>query len=707
MHRELPRILSPNLGCPLILSPEELPARGLPVIVAEEAGSAAGQYSLAARPSFPGAGKEFALNMEEREELTDGILPSVLESVEETRFLISTALHSSVLGEKARFFRYRARPAAAILPEMVRTAGGQPRPTLYDLVLMQDGKEKGVVFHALALRPKNDRLLFIHLTDLHISLRNDLHGENLRENVSFSPGQDPSQIRFNNFNQNLRRFIAYANGLAEKGELDFVLVLGDLVDFLRHGFHGGDDLGENNFRVFRDLILGKGKENVREIPNPGLKVPIFTSTGNHDWRFYPYNIEVSHSVYGIAKELACQLGLFWADEQEEITRKVEEGYNNLLREGSPISNRTWMGKLINWALLRLQRWQVQVLTPLSASALLALLPSIPLVGENMHRALGSYNPLLLSLIALVVVPVVMGIVTGVIKKYVRSRVIDLLAIEAGWQALGDYFLTVNPYFNYAFRVGGNYFLILDTGHDCLRAQYLWDDGDKKLGPLSTRDNTIGASPDSMAFYDINEYYPYSQIGWIERIMKHISREGEEKGEPVRVFIGLHAPPASLSKKERRRAEKETRDPRRGLLMGEGDYDIHFGTINHYLSQFFHLCLGRAERDPGSERYPRVDMVLAGHAHWKLEFRLAWDKGKNGPAIYFGDFTGQRDAFREDFDEFRPFLLQTPACGPRENFSPDPPYFRRIELDARGKIVSAEVLALRPDGTAAPALLPPA
>ena len=30
MHRELPRILSPNLGCPLILAPEELPGGLLP-----------------------------------------------------------------------------------------------------------------------------------------------------------------------------------------------------------------------------------------------------------------------------------------------------------------------------------------------------------------------------------------------------------------------------------------------------------------------------------------------------------------------------------------------------------------------------------------------------------------------------------------------------------------------------------------------------
>jgi hypothetical protein len=45
----------------------------------------------------------------------------------------------------------------------------------------------------------------------------------------------------------------------------------------------------------------------------------------------------------------------------------------------------------------------------------------------------------------------------------------------------------------------------------------------------------------------------------------------------------------------------------------------------------------------------------------------------------------------------PFLLQTPACGPRENYCPEPPYFRFIEIDEEGKVLSAKVLALNKDG----------
>ena len=705
MFPELPRILSPNLGCPILLSPEELNVRGFPVVMAEEVGSSVGQFSLACSLSYPGGGKGFTLELKEREELTEQTLPPTFEDIEETRFLISTTLHSSIFAGKAGFFRYRAKPASPISQEALRRIGQEARPTLYDLTLLNGGQNTETVFHSLCLRPGAYPLRFIHLTDLHVALRNDLFNDNMQENITYPASPDPSKNQFNNFNGNLRLFIRHANELANRGELDFVLILGDLVDFLRRGFNEREDYGHNNLRIFRDLILGRGNEVHRSPPNPGLKVPIFTSTGNHDWRFFPYAVSVHRSVFGVNQEVAEQFDLFWADEQEEITREVEAVYNNLRREGSPISNRTWLGKLINWGLRSLEKWQVQLLTPLSASALAGILPKIPWIGGYLHELLGSYDPLLTSFIALLVMPILMGLLTGLIRKSVRKRIIDLLAIEAGWQALQEYFLTINPYFNYAFRVGPNYFLVLDTGHDCLRAQYLWDDGDKKLGPLSIHDNTIGQSPDSMAFYDINEYYPYSQITWMDRLMQLITREAKKGNQPDRIFICLHAPPASLSKENRKEAQKEAQGKPEGLLLEEGRFNIHYGTINHYLSQFFHLCLGRMEQDPASQRYLPVDMVLAGHAHWKLELRLAWNQKEKKPDVYFGDFTGNLAYFQQTFDRSRPFLLQTPACGPRENFSPDPPYFRFIEIDEEGKVTTAEVLALRADGTATPARFP--
>ncbi len=36
MNQELPRILSPNLGCPIIISPEDLESKRFDVVMAEE-----------------------------------------------------------------------------------------------------------------------------------------------------------------------------------------------------------------------------------------------------------------------------------------------------------------------------------------------------------------------------------------------------------------------------------------------------------------------------------------------------------------------------------------------------------------------------------------------------------------------------------------------------------------------------------------------
>jgi hypothetical protein len=47
----------------------------------------------------------------------------------------------------------------------------------------------------------------------------------------------------------------------------------------------------------------------------------------------------------------------------------------------------------------------------------------------------------------------------------------------------------------------------------------------------------------------------------------------------------------------------------------------------------------------------------------------------------------------------------PACGPREDFSPNPPYFRLIEIDKEGRILSAVVMELDGKGGAKEADLP--
>jgi hypothetical protein len=706
---KLPRILSPNLGCPIIVAPSDL-HDGIDVVMAEPLDAAQSVYGIVAKPSCRGDGQEFNLVLEAPQELTDPGLPSAFDRVEQTRWQISMTLRASICEGKARFRRYVARPAAELTDRQLRTISGHARLTLYNLVLSRGAEELGTVYHALALRPAEGTLRFIHATDLHVSLRNDIYDTalNRRENDAGAAATVP----FVNFNQNLRRFIEHANDLADQGKLDFVLLLGDLVDFIKHNYGDQDDYGENNWRLLCDILLGAEARGVQAAKKPGIKVPVFTSTGNHDWRFFPYTPAAYAAAFGLDKKSVKTLDPFWADDPEELVKKTKQFYQKMLSEGTLLSNvmlggkylhkgGDWLrkvrdkimppqgsvkvrGNLLDWLLPRMATWQVQVLAPLLASGLAAAGAKVSFLSR-----LSSEPAELLSIVIAVVSGLMNGII-GLTKFLVRWRSPDLMALGAGWEALRDYFLNINPYFNYAFRVERNYFLILDTGFDCLRAQRFWDDGRKKLGRIGIKDNILGGSPDSMGFFEANEFYPYSQIAWLEGLLRLITDREAEGDSPAQIFVGLHAPPINLSKKQRLDADA-ARQGKQEIILKTGKYNIRYGTINHFLSQFMHLCLGRAEKRP-KERFRPVTMVFAGHAHWRLECCLRWDEQRQKPLVYYGDYTGTPGVRG---DKPWPLILQTPAIGPVgcDEFSKSPPHFRWIEVTKSGAVQNARVTSL--------------
>jgi hypothetical protein len=49
--------------------------------------------------------------------------------------------------------------------------------------------------------------------------------------------------------------------------------------------------------------------------------------------------------------------------------------------------------------------------------------------------------------------------------------------------------------------------------------------------------------------------------------------------------------------------------------------LSYGTVNHYLSAFYYLCLGYRQGQTHTVAGPGIDAVFAGHAHWSLEFKL--------------------------------------------------------------------------------------
>jgi len=130
----------------------------------------------------------------------------------------------------------------------------------------------------------------------------------------------------------------------------------------------------------------------------------------------------------------------------------------------------------------------------------------------------------------------------------------------------------------------------------------------------------------MGFYPPNENYPYSQIAWLERVLASIQQEHQQDAgarRKCRVFVGLHAPPANLSDRDRYDADERLKNGKPVLMHRGwfGRFDIRYGTVNHYLSEFYYLCLGYREGQTHTVTGPGIDAVFAGHAHWSIEFKL--------------------------------------------------------------------------------------
>ena len=127
----------------------------------------------------------------------------------------------------------------------------------------------------------------------------------------------------------------------------------------------------------------------------------------------------------------------------------------------------------------------------------------------------------------------------------------------------------------------------------------------------------------MGFYPPNTYFPYGQIAWLERVLDFIRENRKVPGgsglgpggeRPYRVFVGLRSPPANLSEWQCKRAEHRlarakpkavkvdarTADDYQGILLKKRwlfGWDVRYGTVNHYLSQFYIFVWAFAKMTP--------------------------------------------------------------------------------------------------------------
>ena len=172
-----------------------------------------------------------------------------------------------------------------------------PREQLYNLVHRYPERSwANVNFHAVYLSDQDwQDFSLCQITDTHVSWRNDTLCTVLEPRF---PG---IRDRFINFNQNLRDFIRYANTRHAQGQLDAVVLTGDIADYVRDNFDQrlgrerpkdlqAEPFGPapiDNFELFRDLVVA-WPSHAGLVVGDELAVPMFTVPGNHDYRRNEY-----------------------------------------------------------------------------------------------------------------------------------------------------------------------------------------------------------------------------------------------------------------------------------------------------------------------------------------------------------------------------------------------------------------------------------
>ena len=504
-------------------------------------------------------------------EITNWNNLSDLTSTEDTRELINNEIHYHIFGPETRYWMVPVKVDldGDRLSTLLRNRNGVRLPTLYDLVLLaHDGKTQSVNYHAVQfVETFTKGCNFIHLTDLHLAARNDeILGEVLK--VKHQRSADEIRKSYRNFNDKFRTFIRSANEQADRGQLDFVVITGDLVDFAFRGWLTSANEAENNWKTFINIVTGSGIQEKAKA-NPGIKLAIFTSTGNHDWRMFPYDpmIREVRPQYGLERQelRAYNYRAFDAEEHPDHDRLKE---TQALVAGE--INRFNLGHFEDKLFLQVAKLiadgTVQWIMP----------PLVAALGLTSARAAGiaSQTPGLVrsgvyGLLGLGVGVAGKALVDGIMEKWVHLLAGNPLHAEA--KSLHYYLRHINPYFDYAFTYGDHSFVVMDTGPDACVAPLQDGKTVESIKVMTFSKSILSGSPDSRAFDSERTHYNWSQIVWLEKVLEAVNSPSDENG---RTFLFVHAPPINFKTtarstrnnlwESRRTDKRHTWIPQRGM-----------------------------------------------------------------------------------------------------------------------------------------------
>lgn len=513
--------------------------------------------------------------------------------------------------------------------------GGTPaigkleRRRLYNLALFVPGQAPITISpHCLYARSDWENFGIAHITDTHVSVRADFFRRALR-----AAGVEESDVAlFNNWNDRFREFIRYANHLHSLGLLDVIVLTGDLVDYAREVHH--HSRGPGNFGYFEALVRGTAPSpDADGAASEELRVPLFTSLGNHDYRPLPYSLAFGLNVRtsDFVRDQVSRIP--WVG--DAVGDVVDFVGDTLAGAGDVLSSVPGIGLLTRYDVLG---WLVSDL-----AGVLWQHKGFNLLQSEAKKIIGVKH----------------GdeyVVPNLRPEAAARSVIPEERLRDGTHS---YFRRVNRDRSYIIRLGPHRVVMLDTG---------WDEGigttiteaivGKKLDGLGNEalKNFIAGSPDS--------------IGVGEEGLAQVREAlNDEAGDGV-VIVGMHAPPINPANNEQPICFRETVHPFNDHNQVLGFLSRNRETISSPLSSsngdwpltgtpFFHTGSledmldygtaawkkdGLAEIFAGRNVKRPVNLVLSGHGHYRMEFRFKWNSEKNHLEVYTDYYLSTPDTF---------------------------------------------------------------
>jgi len=481
--------------------------------------------------------------------------------------------------------------------------------------------------HAIYAKSGWENFGFMHATDLHVSRRLETVRGQLR-----NLGLGDSEKRYLNYNDSFRDFVRFANHLHDLGTVDLILATGDLVDY---EYEKGDNLnGGGNFTFFRKLILGEvpypDPDDTGTIPpHEELRVPLFTVPGNHDYRKNPYDfffeveLSVSEGVGGFLSWLGDKLTPdFLSDITPDIVTSLVSIPGRTLESVDPT----------RFSVAPFRHYQTHNLTEEDA---------LWLTGRR-----GNTIPLQRS-------------------KEESKKMLEIDKLSA-------YFEQINDLGSYIIRLGPHRIVMLDSRWDIWLPKDVGDKIDDYLALNEEDQRTMMNGAENQSGID------GQHISLLTQALKQ-----DDQGL---VIVGIHAPPINPKGNEYPHYFRETElaiskwEEMAGFLIRSdpfsfmrqdsqgrfSSFDLSLGLHKHRnqgwiidnpttgffkygdVDDLLDWGISKGENDEflrlcaGLNAPRKVDLLLCGHVHHNVEFRLA--ARSSGDLEFYTDFYSENPSF---------------------------------------------------------------